>query len=119
MPSPNIRSSIQGKLVTLKEALSQLPGPEGQRFAELFKHGSLSVEIYAPIRQRSAEAAYEGRGLLSCDGYGEFVFGDQRVNFEQADFLFAPAGVVHRFEKFTDDLVVWVIFYGPEGGECS
>jgi hypothetical protein len=28
-----------------------------------------------------------------------------------------PAGVVHRFEEFTEDLVVWVVFYGPEGGE--
>jgi hypothetical protein len=24
---------------------------------------------------------------------------------------------VHRFEEFSDDLIVWVIFYGPEGGE--
>ena len=28
-----------------------------------------------------------------------------------------PRGVVHRFEKFTDDLAMWVMFYGPEGGE--
>jgi hypothetical protein len=28
-----------------------------------------------------------------------------------------PAGVEHRFEEFTEDLAVWVIFYGPEGGE--
>jgi hypothetical protein len=28
-----------------------------------------------------------------------------------------PAGVVHRFEDFSDDLAVWVVFYGPEGGE--
>jgi hypothetical protein len=28
-----------------------------------------------------------------------------------------PAGTVHRFEDFSDDLTVWVIFYGPQGGE--
>lgn len=33
------------------------------------------------------------------------------------DFLFVPAGVEHRFEEFTDDLAVWVVFYGPDGGE--
>ena len=33
------------------------------------------------------------------------------------DFLFVPAGVEHRFEGFTDDLAVWVVFYGPDGGE--
>jgi hypothetical protein len=25
--------------------------------------------------------------------------------------------VEHRFEDFSDDLAVWVIFYGPDGGE--
>ena len=28
-----------------------------------------------------------------------------------------PAGVVHRFEDFTDDFATWGMFYGPEGGE--
>ena len=28
-----------------------------------------------------------------------------------------PAGVEHRFEDFTDDFGMWVVFYGPEGGE--
>jgi hypothetical protein len=32
--------------------------------------------------------------------------------------LFVPASVEHRFEDFTDDLVVWVVFYGQEGGEA-
>jgi len=33
--------------------------------------------------------------------------------------LFAAAGLKHRFENFTEVLVVWVIFYGPEGGEAA
>jgi hypothetical protein len=33
--------------------------------------------------------------------------------------LFVPAGAEHRFEDFTDDLTVWVVFYGPEGGEAG
>ena len=33
---------------TVAEALERLPGPEGQRFATVFQHGSLLVEIYAP-----------------------------------------------------------------------
>jgi hypothetical protein len=27
------------------------------------------------------------------------------------------AGIEHRFEESSDDLVVWVIFYGPVGGD--
>jgi mannose-6-phosphate isomerase-like protein (cupin superfamily) len=45
-------------------------------------------------------------------GRGTFAHGDERVPFAPNDF--APAGLPHRFENFTDDLVVWVLFHGPE-----
>jgi hypothetical protein len=39
---------------------------------------------------------------------------------DETAFLGAVADrVEHRFEDFTDDLAVWVVFYGPEGGEAS
>jgi hypothetical protein len=46
-----------------------------------------------------------------------FVHGAKRSRFAPHNFLFAEARVVHRFEDFTDDLLVWVMYYGPEGGE--
>ena len=52
-----------------------------------------------------------------AQGTGGFTFGKDHVAFGPGDFLFVPAGVAHRFEDFTDDVVVWVLFYGPEGGE--
>jgi len=45
-------------------------------------------------------------------------YGESRERFGPDDFLFAPAGVAHRFENFTDDFFVWVLFYGPGGGEA-
>ncbi|HEY6572923.1 MAG TPA: cupin domain-containing protein, partial [Candidatus Eisenbacteria bacterium] len=52
-------------------------------------------------------------------GSGKFLNGVARRPFGPGDFLFVPAGVEHRFEEFSDDLAVWVIFYGPEGGEAG
>jgi mannose-6-phosphate isomerase-like protein (cupin superfamily) len=46
-----------------------------------------------------------------------FVDGSDRYPVSPGDVLFVPAGVIHRFEEFTDDFAVWVLFYGPEGGE--
>ena len=54
---------------------------------------------------------------MVASGRGTFVHGGQRTEFGPGDLLFVPAGVVHRFEDFGDDLALWVIFYGPEGGE--
>ena len=47
-------------------------------------------------------------------GTGLFRCGEETEQFGPGDLLLAPGGVVHRFEEFTDDLVVWVVFYGPE-----
>ena len=57
---------------------------------------------------------------MVASGRGEFVSeGGGRVSFGPNDLLFAAAGVAHRFENFSDDFAVWVLFYGPEGGEVE
>ena len=52
-------------------------------------------------------------------GSGEYICGESRQSFGPTDILFAAAGVEHRFENFSDDLTLWVLFYGPEGGESN
>jgi mannose-6-phosphate isomerase-like protein (cupin superfamily) len=52
-------------------------------------------------------------------GAGWFVNGDHRHPIATHDVLFVKAGAVHRFEGFGDDFLVWVFFYGPEGGETD
>jgi cupin superfamily acireductone dioxygenase involved in methionine salvage len=41
----------------------------------------------------------------------------RRDPFEAGDLIFVATGIEHWFEDFTDDLAVWVVFYGPAGGE--
>ncbi len=52
-------------------------------------------------------------------GSGEFVSDGQPYTFAPGDVFFVPAGVEHRFTRFTGDFVTWVIFYGPQGGEAG
>ena len=88
-----------------------------ERFATVFQHGGLSVEIYAPTRTDPQKPHTRDEVYFVAAGTGEYVCGDTRQSFGPTDLLFAAAGVEHRFENFTDDLTVWVLFYGPEGGE--
>lgn len=99
------------------EALARLPGPGGARFKALFRHGTLEVEIYAPRGADPQTPHTRDEVYVVIQGSGWFVNGSTRQRFGAGDFLFVPAKVEHRFEEFTDDLVVWVLFYGPEGGE--
>jgi len=101
----------------LIDVLSLVPTSEGKRFAEVFRHQTLQVEIYAPRGVDPQSPHTRDEAYIVISGRGSFFCEGDRVPFGPGDFLFAPAGAVHRFEEFTDDLAVWVIFYGPEGGE--
>jgi len=110
---------VEKRQVTVAEAMTHLPGLDGQRFAIVLEHGSLVVEIYAPRGVDLQTPHLRDEAYVVVKGSGVFINGKTRQPFGPGDFLFVPAGVEHKFVEFTDDLVVWVIFYGPEGGEAN
>ena len=101
----------------IADDMSRISDAQGRRFAKVFEHGSLTVEVYAPRGHDPQGPHTRDEAYIVVQGSGHFINGDHRMKFLPGDFLFAAAGEVHRFEDFTDDLIVWVIFYGPEGGE--
>ncbi len=109
--------AADNRRVSLAEALSFLPGPQGERFAQVFEHGSLVVEIFAPRGVDTQRPHTRDEVYIVMRGSGDFLNGAARQKIGPGDFLFVPAGIVHRFENFTEDLLLWVLFYGPEGGE--
>ena len=111
MSKPGAESS---RRITITEALSHLPGPQGERSAALFERRDVQVKIYAP-RGRDPQTPHTRDEIyIVAQGRGTFFNGQDRRPFEPGDFLFVQAGVEHRFEDFTDDLVVWVVFFGPQ-----
>lgn len=104
--------------IALKDAVKHVPQPDGRRWAALFQHGTLEVEIYAPRGNDPQQPHKKDEVYVVAQGSGEFVCGAERVTFGAGDLLFVPAGETHRFENFSDDFVAWVIFYGPEDGEA-
>ena len=103
--------------LTVAQGLARLPGSKGERYVELFQHGTLSVELYAPRGNDPQTPHTRDEVYVVVEGSGTFRNGAERHRFDRGDVLFVAAGVEHRFEDFTDDLAVWVFFYGPEGGE--
>jgi mannose-6-phosphate isomerase-like protein (cupin superfamily) len=104
---------------SVAEALKHLPGPDGERFAAILEYGSLEIEIYAPRGVDAQTPHTRDEVYVVISGSGDFINGDARHPFVPGDMLFVPAGVEHRFVDFSDDFVVWVMFYGPEGGEVA
>ena len=99
------------------DGLAQLPAPPEEQYAILFRHGTLTVGTYAPRGIDDQTPHTRDEVYVVVRGSGTFVNGDARRTFVPGDLLFVPAHVPHHFEQFSDDLAVWVVFYGPEGGE--
>lgn len=86
-------------------------------YREVLRRGTMSVGLYTPKGEDKQSPHDQDEVYIVERGSGVFVEGDRRTRFEAGAVLFAGAGTVHRFEEFGDDLRVWVVFYGPAGGE--
>ena len=100
--------------VSISDALTHLPGPKGERWATVLQQENLDVEIYAPRGNDPQNPHTRDEVYVVMQGNGRFQNGETRHPFAPGDVLFVPAHRVHRFEDFTDNLIVWVIFYGQE-----
>lgn len=100
--------------VTLAEALARLPGPAGERYASVIDYGALTVEIYAPRGNDPQLPHTRDEVYVVMSGVGWFVNGPDRHEFAAGDILFVPANTPHRFEEFSDDLLVWAVFCWPQ-----
>jgi mannose-6-phosphate isomerase-like protein (cupin superfamily) len=105
--------------LTAENGLSRLAQAEGKEFINLFRHGSLEVEIYRPNKVDRQTPHTRDEIYVVISGSGYFVNGPEQHPFQAGEVLFVPAGVEHWFENFTEDFATWVFFYGPEGGERS
>ncbi len=102
-------------VMRLSEALDSIP--QGERLVRVLQRGTVDIVLGTPARpneqtpheQDEFYFAVRGRGVLFHDG--------KRDAFEAGDLLFVAALTEHRFEDFSDDLLVWRVFYGPGGGE--
>ena len=102
--------------ITTQSAFAALQNTDSP-FVELFRHGSLAVELYQPKKIDLQTPHDRDEIYVIVAGSGTFELDGQVTDFGTGDFLFVPAHVPHRFVTFSDDFATWVFFYGPVGGE--
>lgn len=110
---------------SLPALLARLPGPpdavwpEGVPFAEAIRHGSMSVEVFAPRGTDRQSPHAQDELYIVASGHARFEHKAAMTEARAGDVLFVPAGEDHRFHDMSEDFVTWVIFWGPVGGEGS
>ena len=104
-------------VVGLKEALALGPPPPGNLAVPVFAHGSLEVELYSPVGEDRQTPHDRDEVYVVARGTATFLDCAARSRVAPGAFIFVAAGAEHRFEDFSPDFAVWVMFYGPVGGE--
>jgi mannose-6-phosphate isomerase-like protein (cupin superfamily) len=110
-------SEFRSRVIRFSEARSLIPGPAGEHAVGVLEHGSLKVKLSLPTPPNRQNPHEQDEVYVIMQGRGFLVHDGQRDDFGPGDLMFIAAGTEHHFEDFTDDLAVWVVFYGPTGGE--
>ncbi len=105
--------------LSASNAAARIQNGDSVRSVPLFRHGTLLVKYYAPRGDDPQTPHSRDELYVVAHGRGVFFNGMSRLPFGPGDLLFAAASTPHRFEEFTDDFGVWVMFYGPENGEAT
>jgi mannose-6-phosphate isomerase-like protein (cupin superfamily) len=103
----------------LDQLLARIEGaPNGPRFVEALRHSSMQVELFAPKHRDVQQPHKQDELYFIVCGSAEFLHLGQTSAVAAGDALFVRAGEMHRFSRFSDDFLTWVVFWGPEGGEA-
>lgn len=103
----------------IHHARVQADTPAGERSVCVLQRGTLDVRLATPARPNKQTPHDQDEIYVAIRGRGVFFHDGARDAFESGDLLFVAAATEHRFEDFSDDLLVWRVFYGPRGGEAS
>lgn len=104
-------------VIRLADAAAAIPGPAGERSALVLKRGTLDVRLSVPIPPNVQTPHTQDEIYIVIRGSGVLVHEDRCDPFTAGDLLFVAAGVEHHYADFSDDLALWRVFYGVEGGE--
>ena len=112
---------MQNWVVSLADAKAA-PLPAGRRSAELMRAGSMTLRYSAPQGVDPQTPHDQDEIYIVQSGHCTVVSGPSEEKLERravgpGDAIFVPANHVHRFLDFSTDFAVWVVFWGPPGGE--
>ena len=107
----------RSRVIRLADAQARIPGPAGEHAVEMLQRGSLKLKLSMPVPPNVQSPHEQDELYVIMQGHGVLFHDGNRDSVATGDAIFIAAGTEHHFESFSNDLTVWVIFYGPIGGE--
>ena len=109
--------SARSCVIHLADAQAAIPTTAGEHATSLLQRGTLNIKLSQPVPPNRQTPHEQDELYIVARGEGVLVHDGQRDEFAAVDLMFIAAGTEHHVEDFSSDLTVWVVFYGPSGGE--
>ena len=106
----------RSRVIRLAEARARIRA--GEHAVSVLQRGSLDLKLSFPVSPNQQTPHAQDELYVVLRGTGVLAHHGRRDPFGPGDAMFVAAGTEHWFEDFTDDFAVWVVFYGPPGGEA-
>lgn len=97
-------------LVTHAEALAR-------KSQDVLRHGTLRMKLHTPVMPKIQAPHDQDELYLVLQGKGTFTKAGETRAFGPGDAILVEAGVEHAFETISDDTLLWILFWGPPGGD--
>jgi mannose-6-phosphate isomerase-like protein (cupin superfamily) len=103
---------MKSAIFRLAETESRIPGPPGLHYEVVMERDGARVLLSRPVAPNRQTPHAQDEVYVIVRGRGVLVHDGKRDAFETGDLMFVAAGTEHWFEDFSEDLAVWVVFYG-------
>jgi oxalate decarboxylase/phosphoglucose isomerase-like protein (cupin superfamily) len=100
-------------------AAAEAAANPNEPYSVVLRRGTLELGFYSPVDVDDQGPHEQDEVYVIVSGTGRFLNDGVETHFGPGDAIFVPAGIVHRFVDFSDDTEMWVVFYGPSGGEAG
>jgi mannose-6-phosphate isomerase-like protein (cupin superfamily) len=92
---------------------------EAQRSNYFVRHGTMRMTLHKPILPNVQTPHEQDELYLIQCGCGRFTKSGETRAFGPGDAIFVEAGAEHRFDEISEDTLLWILFWGPPGGETE
>jgi|SRR5215472_3377874 len=109
--------SNRSQVLHLADVRGSINWAAGEHAVGALERGSLKLKLSCPVPPNQQSPHEQDEIYVIMQGHGVLFHDGRRDRMAAGDLAFVAAGTEHHFEDFSEDLTVWVIFYGPKGGE--
>ena len=90
---------------------------EANRSDYFVRRGTMKMMLHQPVMPNRQQPHDQDELYLIQAGHGRFTKSGETRSFGPGDVIFVEAGAEHRFDEISDDTRLWILFWGPRGGD--